>query len=87
MYEQLLANVMASKPDPLNDLRDAPRMSHLYENLAALYRRSGATANADSMQAMRLELWRQWDQKLPNNAFVRRQLEGAAPKSEVIASK
>jgi tetratricopeptide (TPR) repeat protein len=87
MYEQLLANVMASKPDPLNDLRDAPRMSHLYENLAALYRRSGATGNADSMQAMRLELWRQWDQKLPNNTFVRRQLEGAAPKSEVIASK
>ena len=85
MYEQLLAKVIAAKPEPLNDLRDAPRMSHLYENLAALYRRSGESDKADSMQKKRLELWQQWEQKLPNNAFVRRQLEAVALPSPLIA--
>jgi len=78
MYEQLLAVVMVAKPEPLNDMWDAPRMSHLYENLAALYRRSGEADKANGMQQKRLELWRQWEQKLPDNAFVRRQLEAAA---------
>jgi len=36
------------------------------------------TDKADGMQQKRLELWRQWEQKLPDNAFVRRQLEAAA---------
>ncbi|HXP85396.1 MAG TPA: serine/threonine-protein kinase [Bryobacteraceae bacterium] len=78
LYEQLLGQVMAAKPEPLTDLRDAPRMSGLYEALTVLYRRTGETAKAESTEAGRLELWRQWDRKLPNNAFIRRQLQAAS---------
>jgi serine/threonine protein kinase len=78
MYEQLLDKVMAAKPEPLTDLRDATRMSGLYQAMGILYRRTGETSKAESMQAQRLELWRQWDQKLPNSSFVRRQLEAAS---------
>jgi hypothetical protein len=85
MYEQLLAQVTASSSDPVNDLRDAPRMSQLYESLAALYRRNGEGSKAESMQASRLQLWRQWEQKLPNNAFIRPQLDAAAPRLAAIA--
>jgi serine/threonine-protein kinase len=85
MYEQLFAKVTAAKPDPLNDLRDAPRMSQLYESLADLYRGNAETGKADNVQTMRLELWQQWNQKLPNNAFVRRQLDAAVLPSETIA--
>lgn len=74
VYEDLLDKVMAAKPEPLTDLRDAPRMSRLYESLAVLYRRTGETAQAKAMDMRRLDLWRQWDGKLPNNTFIRRQL-------------
>jgi tetratricopeptide (TPR) repeat protein len=87
MYQQLFAKVIASKPDPLNDLRDAPRMSQLYESLADLYRTNDETGKAGNMRAMRLELWQQWDNKLPNNAFVRPQLEAAALLSETIVKR
>jgi hypothetical protein len=66
---------MASKPDPFGDLRETPKISRIYEALAVLYRRTGDAAAADAMNARRVELWRSWQQKLPQNAFVRRQLE------------
>jgi serine/threonine protein kinase len=74
-YEQLLDSVMLAKPSPLNDLNASPKLSLLYEALARLYRRTGDAAMAESMQAHRVELWQNWDRKLPNNAFVRRQIE------------
>jgi tetratricopeptide (TPR) repeat protein len=77
-YEQLLDSVTAAKPSPLNDLNAAPRLSRLYEALARFYRRTGDAAQAESMQARRVELWQNWDRKLPNNAFVRRQIEAAS---------
>jgi tetratricopeptide (TPR) repeat protein len=77
IYGQLLAKVMAGNPEPLTDLRDAPRMSHLYEALAGLYRRTANAAQAQDMRARRLELWQHWESQLPNNAFVHRQLEAA----------
>jgi serine/threonine protein kinase/tetratricopeptide (TPR) repeat protein len=76
-YEQLHDKVSASKANAFNDLRDAPRLSRLYEALAQLYRRTGDTVRAESFKALRLELWRQWDRTLPNNAFVQRQLQAA----------
>jgi serine/threonine protein kinase len=77
-YEQLLDKVMAGKPDPYADLEDVTKLSRLYESLADLYRRTGDTPKMQSMQTERLDLWRHWDGKLPNNAFVRRQLEAAS---------
>src|SRR6185369_6004015 len=74
-YEQLLAQVMASKPEPFTDLRDAPHLARLYEVLGALYRHAGDMSKAENMDAKRLEIWQSWDRKLPNNIFIRRQLE------------
>jgi tetratricopeptide (TPR) repeat protein len=76
-YEQLLDKVTLSEPDSFNDLRDAPKLSRHYAALAALYRRAGDTAKATDMESRRLDLWRHWNRKLPNNPFVHRQLEAA----------
>ena len=76
--QELLGEVMAANPDTLNDLRDAPKLSSLYRALVLLYQRTGTTAQARDMQARQLDLWRHWDQKLPQNPFIRRQLEAAS---------
>lgn len=78
VYEQLLSGVMAARPTADNDLRDAPPMSRLCQRLAELYRSSGNTSAAQSMESRRLTLWQGWDRKLPGNAFVRRELAAAA---------
>jgi hypothetical protein len=59
------------------------RLSRLYETLALLYRRTGEIPKMRTMAAQRLELWRNWDAKLRNNAFVRREL---APSLQHAAS-
>lgn len=74
VYEQLLDRVMASRPDPQGDLRDASKLSLLYDTLASLYRQTGDSTKADAITARRLDLWRHWDLKLANNPFVLRQL-------------
>ncbi|MGE5243311.1 MAG: protein kinase domain-containing protein [Betaproteobacteria bacterium] len=73
-YVRLIDAAMVSKPDLLGDLRDATAMSRLYGALAALYRRSGAVEEADAIAGRRLDLWRHWQEKLPDNAFVPRQI-------------
>ena len=74
LYEQLLDKVMAAKPDALNDLRETPRLSRIYEALTGLHRRTGDTQKAETMEARRAELWREWERKLPKNPFVLRQI-------------
>jgi tetratricopeptide (TPR) repeat protein len=74
LYEKLLGLVMAGEPEPLIDLRDAPRMSGLYASLAALCRRTGKPAEAATMESRRLDLWQNWQRKLPNNSFVQHHL-------------
>jgi tetratricopeptide (TPR) repeat protein len=66
--------VMASNPHPETDLRQALDLSRIDETLAALYRKAGQTAEADKLNRFCLELWRNWDHKLPANPFVQRQL-------------
>jgi serine/threonine protein kinase len=84
MYQQLLDKVMATKPDPLGDLRDAPKLSRIYTALSALYRLTGDSTSAEAMNARRVDLWRHWQQKLPQNAFIRRQLEAKAETTSVL---
>lgn len=74
LYQQLLDQVMAANAEPSNDLRDAPKLSRLYEALSRVYRRTGQTAKAEAIATRRLDLWRAWNQKLPNNPFILRQL-------------
>jgi hypothetical protein len=58
-----------------NDLRHALALSQLYGSLAALYRSNGQSSRGKQLSDVRLELWRHWDAKLPDNGFVRRQFE------------
>jgi tetratricopeptide (TPR) repeat protein len=73
-YEQLLQKVLASEPDVENDLRDAYSLALLYGDLARLYRSAGRSEQAAATDAENLALWRHWDRKLPDNAFVARRL-------------
>jgi hypothetical protein len=68
---------MASNPDPQNDLLNAVYVSRLDASLAMLLRHTGRRDMALQLQADRLELWRHWNSRLPNNPFVHRQLEAA----------
>jgi serine/threonine protein kinase/tetratricopeptide (TPR) repeat protein len=91
LYEQLLGRVMAANPQEFDDLRNARKLSLLYEKVAGVYRRIGATAKASAMEARRLGLWRHWDEKLPYNTFIRRQLGTASlessPKPMTVTAK
>jgi tetratricopeptide (TPR) repeat protein len=78
LYEQLLDKVMATRPDPLSDLRDTPRIASIYAALTGLYRRAGNTIAAEAMHTKRVELWRHWQRELPRSAYIHRQLEAAA---------
>ncbi len=69
-YRELLAKVMASNPDPWNDLEDAYHLSSHYAALAAILGRAGLADDAASFEGRSLELWQHWSRKLPNNRFV-----------------
>jgi tetratricopeptide (TPR) repeat protein len=73
VYQEL----MASNPDPQNDLLNAAYVSRLHGSLALLLRRTGRIDEAIPLETARLALWQRWDAKLPNNVFVQRQLEEA----------
>jgi hypothetical protein len=73
LYRDLRGRIMKSNPDLQNDLLNAAQISQLDGALAALLRRVGRTDEAASLDQNRLELWRHWDRKLPNNLFVERQ--------------
>jgi serine/threonine protein kinase len=81
-YQQLLAKLMAWKPDIQNDLRDATCISRTWTALADLLRRAGRAAEAEQLEARRSELWNQWTGKLPNAQFLLRQsLSQIAPRA------
>jgi hypothetical protein len=61
----------------LKDLRDAPKLSRIYEALSILYRRNGNLAKAEVMKSRRMEIWRHWHSELPNNPFIVRQYNAA----------
>jgi tRNA A-37 threonylcarbamoyl transferase component Bud32/tetratricopeptide (TPR) repeat protein len=69
--------LLALHPKPESDLRHANDMSRLYESLAKLDAKSGNVEEGKAFETLRMDLWRQWDQKLPGNSFIKRQLENA----------
>jgi serine/threonine protein kinase len=84
IYDDLLRKVMASEPKQEAILADAIRLAHVYCVVARLHRRMGRTDLASDLETRRLELWRLWAAKLPNNSFVRHQL-GAARERSALA--
>ncbi|MGH9661363.1 MAG: protein kinase domain-containing protein, partial [Bryobacteraceae bacterium] len=77
IYQELLSKILASKPEPANDLRHATKISRIYGALTDLHRRNRRPDQAEGVARLRRELWRQWADKLPGNAFVQRQLEAS----------
>jgi tetratricopeptide (TPR) repeat protein len=77
IYDKLLDRILAWEPKPATSLLDAVDVSRVYAALAVLHRRAHQTGLASTLEARRLELWRQWDARLPHNNFVRRQLDAA----------
>jgi tetratricopeptide (TPR) repeat protein len=77
IYQELLKRVFAANPKPETRLADAVDLANIYRAAAPLYRRAGQADLAATLEARRLELWQQWDRKLPNNPFILRQLEAA----------
>jgi len=73
-YQELLEKIMAAKPNVLLDLRNAIRLSRVYQTLEQLYERTGKAAEVDKMRVQRWQLWNEWNGKLPNNSFVLRQV-------------
>jgi len=79
-YQQLLGKLMAWKPDPQNDLRDAVCISRTWTALANLLRRTGRTEEAVRLEAQRTDLWNHWNEKLPNGqSLLRQSLSQIAP--------
>ena len=76
-YRDLLARTGAAESGPAFGLEDAAHLSAIFDGAAAVYRRAGQADAAYALETRRLALWRQWDRKLPNNAFIRRQLDAA----------
>jgi serine/threonine protein kinase len=73
-YEQLLQETAESGAEAPADLWTAVNLSRIYRPLAALYSRAGEPGKARQMEDWRLQLWNGWNRKLPNNAFVLRQV-------------
>jgi tetratricopeptide (TPR) repeat protein len=74
-YQELLKKIQSAKSGLARGLDDAVHLSTIYSSAAALYSRAGRADLAAALEARRLDLWRQWDHRLSNNDFVRRQLE------------
>jgi tetratricopeptide (TPR) repeat protein len=71
-YQELLDHIPPANSEP--SLEDAVRLSTIYTSAAGLYLRAGDPLRASELTARRMELWRAWERKLPNNPFVLRQI-------------
>jgi len=74
IYQELVGRLEAGGLRPEIILSDGVVLSYTSESMAALKRRSRRADLASALESRRLDLWRQWDHKLPNNPFVLRQL-------------
>jgi len=78
IYRDLLHRVLAAKPSPQSQLKDALALSDIYSGAAKLNRQAGQLDAASGLDARRLEIWQIWNVKLPNNNFVSRQIEAVS---------
>ena len=74
-YQELLDKVLASKPAPDLDLRDANSISVMQAALSDLEKKAGHKEAAAALDRSRRERWEHWNATFPNNSFVRRQLD------------
>ncbi len=77
ILQELHTKLLALHPNPETDLRHAYDMSRLYASLALVDAKLGKYDEEKLFEMKRTDLWRQWDQRLPNNPFVHRQIENS----------
>jgi hypothetical protein len=73
VYEELLRKI----PKSNTKLDVAVDLTRVYVAFARLYRGARRIDLASALDARRLELWRQWQVRLPHSSFVRQQLNAA----------
>jgi hypothetical protein len=74
-YQDILNLNRAANSRPETSLSDALDRSNLFRAKAALHRRAGQIDAALALEARCRDLWQSWARKLPNNAFVQRQIQ------------
>jgi tetratricopeptide (TPR) repeat protein len=77
VYEELIAKLTTFHTSPETRLGDAKELADIQIALGTLQRRAGNSAAARQAAERSLTIWRHWDQKLPGNKFVQRQLAAA----------
>jgi tRNA A-37 threonylcarbamoyl transferase component Bud32/tetratricopeptide (TPR) repeat protein len=77
-YESLVRLRQSAGEKPETVLSDAVEYSRLCARLASLEDDLHRTDAAMGYRAKRLDLWRQWEARVPNNSYVHRQLVGAS---------
>ena len=75
----LVEKLPDAKTSAEENLTDAARWSRLYGALASLHRRAGHPEQASVFETLGRRLWELWNEKLPGNPFVTRQLAAADP--------
>jgi tetratricopeptide (TPR) repeat protein len=78
-YNELLRLILAGNPKPDARLGDAVEISNIYASAARVHHLARQKEAAERWTQRRRSLWREWDAKLPNNAFIRRQLALVQP--------
>ena len=78
-YGELLAK-MASSLDPEHEIRAATQVSNDEGALASILRRLGREQEANALEARRRQLWRSWQHRWPNNAFIKYLAEASQDK-------
>jgi serine/threonine protein kinase len=74
IYKTLLGQMAAWGAKADTNLIDAMAVSRAYASLAALHRRVRQVDLASDFETRRTALWRGWDTRVPNNPFIRRQI-------------
>jgi hypothetical protein len=75
IYQDLSAQILGQATKPEESLELANDLSNIYRSLGRLYSFTRQEELAASIALRRTELWRHWENKLPGNSYVLRQLE------------
>jgi tetratricopeptide (TPR) repeat protein len=78
IYEQLLQWLEERGQGNATTLLIATDLSRLYAAMEKTYETLGLSTEVEKFRAKRLQIWTDWDRKLPGNSYVTRQLREAA---------
>jgi hypothetical protein len=74
IYQELQQKIQAATPKVETSGEASQNVSRIYQAMAQIHRRNRRFDLASEWDLRRRDLWRSWEARIPNNAFVRRQL-------------